>query len=81
MDTDTHSKALAEVVKIALADAGVSRRDAAARTGIPLTTLSRRLTGNSPFLSTELAALASLAGTTVSALYADVELSGTDGAA
>lgn len=68
MDTHTFEKAIAEAVKIALADAGVSRRDAAALTGIPLTTLTRRLTGNSPFLSTELDRIASVAGTTVSAL-------------
>ena len=80
MDTATHSQALAEVVKIALADAGVTRREAASRTGIPLTTLTRRLTGNSPFLATELAAIASVTDTTVSALFAKVEAS-VDGAA
>lgn len=73
MDTHTFEKAIAEVVKIALADAGVSRRDAATLTGIPLTTLTRRLTGNSPFLSTELDRIASVAGTTVSALMLAAE--------
>lgn len=74
MDTpEATSKALAEAVKAALETAGVSRRDAAERTGIPLTTLQRRLTGRSPFLVTELAVLASLTGTTVSALAATAE--------
>ena len=73
MDTTTFPKALAEVVKIALTEAGISQRDAASLTGIPLTTLTRRLSGNSPFLSTELDRIASLAGTTVSALAAEAE--------
>ena len=53
-----------------LASAGISQRTAATQTGIPLTTLSRRLTGASPFLVTELAVLAKVLDTTVSALTA-----------
>lgn len=74
MDTpENTSRGIATAVKLALKDAGISRRDAAERTGIPLTTLQRRLTGASPFLVTELAALASLTGTTVSALAVAAE--------
>lgn len=64
------SGGIARAVSAALRDANISQRDAAARAGIPLTTLARRLTGRSPFLTTELAALADLMGTTVSALVA-----------
>lgn len=74
MDTpESTSRGIAEAVKVALSTAGISRRDAAAQTGIPLTTLQRRLTGSSPFLVTEIAALAHLTGTTVSALVAHAE--------
>lgn len=69
MDTpDATARGIARAVSVSLRSAGISQRDASAQTGIPLTTLTRRLTGKSPFLTTELAALASLLGTTVSAL-------------
>lgn len=69
MDThQTVSQGMARAVAAALTGAGLSQRDAASATGIPLTTLSRRLTGRSPFTVTELAELATVAGTTVSAL-------------
>lgn len=61
---------IARAVSAALRDAGISQREAANNAGIPLTTLARRLTGRSPFLTTELAALADLMGTTVSQLVA-----------
>ena len=70
---ETATAALAAVVSKALAAAGISQRTASDRAGIPLTTLSRRLTGRSPFTSTELFVLASVAGTTVSQLAADAE--------
>lgn len=74
MDTpETQSRGIARAVAEALAAAGISQRAAASSTGIPLTTLSRRLTGHSPFLVTELAVLASLTGTTVSDLAARAE--------
>ena len=66
-NTDT-SRGIARTVSAALTAAGIAQRDAAARTGIPLSTLSRRLTGNSPFLVTELELLAGLVGVTVSDL-------------
>lgn len=64
---------IANAVKSALDRADISRREAALRTGIPLTTLQRRLTGRSPFLVTELSVLASVTGTTVSAIVAEAE--------
>ena len=63
--TDT-SRGIARSVSAALSAAGIAQRDAAARTGIPITTLSRRLTGNSPFNTTELALIADLLGVHVS---------------
>ena len=74
MDTpETTSAALASVVSEALSAAGISQRAAAEQSAIPLTTLSRRLTGRSPFTTSELFVLASLAGTTVSQLAAEAE--------
>lgn len=71
MDTpEQTSREISHTVSEALASAGISQRTAAAQTGIPLTTLSRRLTGASPFLVTELAVLAKVLDTTVSALTA-----------
>ena len=64
---------MSHVVREALRDAGISQRAASTETGIPLTTLVRRLSGRSPLLVTELAALASLAGVTVSELTARAE--------
>ena len=64
---------MSHVVREALRDAGISQRVASTETGIPLTTLVRRLSGRSPLLVTELAALASLAGVTVSELTARAE--------
>ena len=58
--THDTSLGIAATVSAALREAGISQRDAATRTGIPINTLSRRLTGYSPFLVTELAALADL---------------------
>lgn len=76
MDTpDLTSRGISQAVSSALKAAGISQREAAERSGIPITTLSRRLTGNSPFLVTELAVLASMVGTTVSELAATAEAS------
>lgn len=69
----TTSRAIAEVVSQALTDSGKSLRDAATTTGIPLTTLSRRLTGNSSFTVDEVDALACLLGLSVSQLAAAAE--------
>ena len=69
MDTPQQAQqASAAAVTKALRDAKVSQRAASEATGIPLTTLVRRLTGRSPFLITELAALADVCGRDVTDL-------------
>ena len=74
MDTpEQTSREISRIVSEALGAAGISQRSAAEQTGIPLTTLSRRLTGAAPFLVTELAVLAKVLGTTVSALMETAE--------
>lgn len=65
------SRGIAANVSKALRAAGIAQRDAAARTGISINTLSRRLTGNSPFLVTELALIAELLDTTIEHLITD----------
>lgn len=62
---DEVARQIAANVNRALTEAGISQRSAAASTGIPLSTLSRRMTGSSPFLVTELAAIAELVGTSI----------------
>ena len=64
----TASAAIAAEVSRRMEAAGLSQREVAAKTGIALTTLNRRLTGTSPFSITELAGVASLLDTTVSHL-------------
>ena len=68
--TTETSRSIAANVSAALTTAGIPQRDAASRTGIPLTTLSRRLTGNSPFTIVELDLIAGILGVTVSDLIA-----------
>lgn len=51
---------IAQHVTSLLTRGGISQREASRRTGIPLTTLSRRLAGHSPLQLDELAALADL---------------------
>jgi transcriptional regulator with XRE-family HTH domain len=68
--TTNTSRNIAAHVSAALSTARIAQRDAASRTGIPITTLSRRLTGNSPFTVTELDLIAQLLGVTVSDLIA-----------
>jgi len=74
MDTpEQASRAVSHAVRQALREAGISQRAASTETGIPLTTLVRRLSGHSPLNVNELAALASLAGVSVSELAARAE--------
>jgi transcriptional regulator with XRE-family HTH domain len=63
---------IAAAVSGRMDSAGMSLRQVARGANIPLSTFSRRLNG-SPFLSTELAALASVFGVTVSQLVAEAE--------
>lgn len=67
------SRRVAAVMGKALTDAGISRREAADRSGIPLTTLMRRLRGHSPFTYLELVTLADIAGVRVSDIAAAAE--------
>ena len=68
-----HSRSIGLVVNEALAEAGISQREASALTGIPLTTLNRRLNTQSPFLVTELESIATLLKTAVSTLFERAE--------
>ncbi len=68
------SEGIRHEIRQELRDAGISQRRAANLTGIPLTTLSRRLRGDGrPFLVTELVAMAEMLDTPVSAIFADAE--------
>lgn len=60
-----------ERVKFALDTAGISERAAADRTGIPLTTLNRKLRGIAPFTATELRKLGQLLGVPASSLLTE----------
>ena len=68
--TDT-SKGIARAVSAALRGAGIAQRGAAEATGIPITTLSRRLTGKAPFTTDELHVLADLVGCKVTDLISE----------
>lgn len=82
MDTpEQHARRVAEVVKRALEAAQIPQREASARTGIPMTTLVRRLGGSSPFKANELAALSGLIGCTVSSIFEAAERGVEAGAA
>lgn len=66
MHTDNTSTRISRVVTQMLEQAGVSQKAAAEATGIPRATLIRRLSGHSPFQTTELEAVAALLGVNVS---------------
>lgn len=60
MDTpESIARQVSAEIRAAMKLAGMSQRDMAAKTGIPLVTLGRRLTGGKPFDIAELAAVAS----------------------
>lgn len=59
---EQRTRSLAAVITKALADREISHRAAANATGIPLSTLSRRLMGVSPFTVPELHAVGDLVG-------------------
>lgn len=67
--TPSASRGVAAEVSRLLGMAGISRVEAANRSGISPTTLDRRLTGHSPFTVPELDVLAALLGVTVSDLF------------
>lgn len=58
MDTTTATARVAEAVRKAAADRGVSQLALSNATGIPRVTLIRKLRGQSPFTVPELAAIA-----------------------
>lgn len=66
-------QALAETVVAEMHRAGLVQRTLSEETGIPLATLNRRLKGYTPFLVTELDAIARTLGTTGSSLMARAE--------
>lgn len=68
-----YTTAVASVVTDRIDAAGKSHLRISEETGIPRTTLARRLSGASPFTVAELSALAAALGTTPSALVADAE--------
>lgn len=67
------AREIATVVALRVEESGLSRRQLSDRTGIPFSTLTRRLNGLSPFVVTELHAIASVLGTTVKTLVAEAE--------
>ena len=67
------TRRIAVAVTSALREAGITQDAASERTGIARTTLKRRLSGNSPFKTSELDALAHLCGTTFLALVQAAE--------
>ena len=71
MQTTDTSRSIARAVSAALRGAGIAQREAADITGIPMSTLGRRLTGKKPFNTDELDMLASIAGTTVIRIMRD----------
>ena len=68
MDTASKTKRRAEVISQAISDAGFTPFSLSEATGIPRTTLNRRLLGASPFNTEELDAIAGRIGTSVSDL-------------
>jgi lambda repressor-like predicted transcriptional regulator len=68
--TDT-SRKVAAAVSAALGVAGISVLTAAEQTGIPRSTLTRRLTGTSPFTIVELELVANLLGQSVEHFIVD----------
>ena len=66
MHTDSTSTRISGVVNKMLEDAGVSQKRASDTTGIPRATLIRRLSGATPFHTTELDAIAAMLGVNVS---------------
>lgn len=65
MDTLPASQRVALAVRDHLRQAGKTQLDVVGATGIPRTTLNRRMTGNSPFTITELELIAAFLGVTV----------------
>jgi transcriptional regulator with XRE-family HTH domain len=59
------SDRLANAIRDAASSAGVSQRELASRTGIPLVTLNRKLNHSTPFNAIELGAISEALGTSL----------------
>jgi transcriptional regulator with XRE-family HTH domain len=68
MEPPTYSRRVADAVRARLRETGKTQLDIVDATGIPRTTLNRRMTGLSPFTTTELALIAAFLETSSSAL-------------
>jgi transcriptional regulator with XRE-family HTH domain len=66
MDTPSNSRRVADAVRERLRELGKTQLDIVDATGIPRTTLNRRMTGLSPFTITELELIAAFLDTTPS---------------
>lgn len=64
---------ISEAIKAEIASAGLSQREVAEMSGIPLATLDRRLNSGSPLLYPELRAIAHVLGRPASELLVGVE--------
>lgn len=71
MEYKSPEEADGQRVKQAIDDAGLSERDVAEQTGIPLTTLNRRLRGHAPFTATELRKIGQVLGVPASSLIVE----------
>lgn len=73
MELSNFPRAVTEVVRVALDDAEITHREVTRRTGIPTATLSRRMTGNSPFDTNEIALIAGILNVLPSELFRKAE--------
>lgn len=73
MNTDTPAQRVAGIIRAGLAERDISIRAAANQTGIPATTLHRRLAGHQPLTISDLAALSPLIEMTVYEIAAKAE--------
>lgn len=73
MDT---TRATAERIKSAITEAGITRTDMASLTGIPATTLWRKINGHTPFNVAEIVAISEVLDVKPSSLiaFADAEV-------
>lgn len=73
MDINRYAKAVAHATYAAMVAGGETQLGLSEKTGIPRTTLARRLAGSSPFTVAELAAIADVLGIPVISLVTPVQ--------
>jgi len=73
MDINRYAKAVAQATHAAMVTGGETQLGLSAKTGIPRTTLARRLAGSSPFTVAELAAIADVLGIPVVSLVTPLQ--------